>query len=238
MIASTLLRNAGTAVSRTIWGRFAACAAASGEREALKGRWGGLDYAALEQRACEIAQALVNTHRVAPGDRVAVALPRDGELVAALLGVLASGAAYVPLDPLYPADRIAFMLGDSGARCVLTRAGVTLPGGVPRVDVDAIPRGPSIEWPSDLAAAEDLAYVIYTSGSTGTPKGVEVTHRSVTALVDWAQDCFSETERAGMLASTSVCFDLSVFELFAPLCTGGCVVLADNVLALSDLPCP
>ncbi|WP_080404096.1 non-ribosomal peptide synthetase [Burkholderia ubonensis] len=237
MTSSTLRSNVEPAVAPTIWGRFTACAAAFADRDAIKGQWGRLGYAALERRACEIAHMLVDVHAVVPGDRVAVALPRDSDLIATLLGVLASGAAYVPLDPLYPAERLAFMLEDCGARLVVTCAEVALPGRVPRVDLDAGLSRHAAGLPTDLAHAEDLAYVIYTSGSTGVPKGVEITHRSVMALIDWAQASFSEAELAGMLASTSVCFDLSVFEVFAPLCTGGCVVLADNVLALPDLPC-
>ncbi len=92
------------------------------------------------------------------------------------------------------------------------------------------------ENPASLATPRDLAYVIYTSGSTGTPKGVAIEHRNVVALLAWARECFSDEELGGVLASTSICFDLSVFELFAPLAWGGKVVLAQNALELSRLP--
>ena len=84
--------------------------------------------------------------------------------------------------------------------------------------------------------ADGLAYVIYTSGSTGRPKGVAIEHRNTVALLHWAREQFSDAELAGVLASTSICFDLSVFELFVPLSWGGCVVLAKNALALPKLP--
>src|SRR5262249_27610687 len=83
--------------------------------------------------------------------------------------------------------------------------------------------------------AENLAYVIYTSGSTGTPKGVAITHRSAVTLMMWAGELFSEEELNGVLASTSICFDLSVFELMVPLTWGGKVVLAENALSLPEI---
>src|SRR5207302_1328112 len=85
------------------------------------------------------------------------------------------------------------------------------------------------------AKPSDLAYVIYTSGSTGRPKGVAIEHRSVVNFIHWARQVFTAEELGGVLASTSICFDLSVFELFVPLCSGGKVVLADNALQLSSL---
>ena len=83
--------------------------------------------------------------------------------------------------------------------------------------------------------AENLAYVIYTSGSTGMPKGVAITHRSAATMLHWAQEVFSAEQLRGVLASTSICFDLSVFEIFVPLCVGGKVILARNALELPQL---
>src|SRR5262249_44811456 len=152
------------------------------------------------------------------------------------LGVLKAGGAYVPLDPAYPAERTAFIVQDSGAPILLTRRGLApaLPRhGSVRVDVDddATARA-SVEDPKAGARPEDLAYVIYTSGSTGRPKGVAIEHRSGAALVAWARTVFTREELAGTLASTSICFDLSVFEIFVTLAAGGTVILADNALAL------
>src|SRR5580658_404037 len=162
-------------------------------------------------------------------------------LVVAVLGVLKAGAAYVPVDPAYPADRVAFMLADAAPVAVLTTgaAGRDLPGGARLVVLDdpavaaavAGLDGGDLDGGPGLA---DPAYVIYTSGSTGRPKGVVVEHRNVTDLVSWVGVQFSAAERSRSLASTSLSFDFSVFEILAPLAWGGCVEVVRNVLALAD----
>jgi amino acid adenylation domain-containing protein len=209
-----------------------------------------LTYRELDERADLLARRL-RSLGVGPESRVGLLLGRDEELVAAILGVLKAGAAYVPLDPRYPRERLAFMLEDSGAAALLTRREL-LPG-LPRtetpvlhLDVDVWGAdsgdgaGSSVR-PSASAARQglgpqNLAYVIYTSGSTGRPKGVAISHASAAALLGWAHRAFSPEELAGVLFSTSVCFDLSVFELFAPLTRGGTVVVAEDALALPTLP--
>ncbi|MFY1594504.1 amino acid adenylation domain-containing protein [Micromonospora sp. WMMD737] len=194
-----------------------------------------LTYGELDAAANRVAALLVD-RGVRPGDRVGVCLPRSPRLVAALLGVLKVGACYVPLDPAYPAARVAFMTEDSGARLVLTVADLAdrfadaaLRLDDPGLDLDARPAArPGL--PGDPS---DLAYVIYTSGSTGRPKGVAVEHRSASVLMHWTRETFTDVELGGVLAATSVCFDLSVFELFGPLCWGGRVVLVRDALALA-----
>ncbi|HXU30093.1 MAG TPA: amino acid adenylation domain-containing protein, partial [Thermoanaerobaculia bacterium] len=175
---------------------------------------------------------------VGPEDRVGVCLRRRPGLVAALLGVLEAGAAYVPLDPAYPEERLRFLLEDAGVRALITerelRPSLAFFSGATALLEDLLVEG---ESPSGVPihpspTAGNLAYLIYTSGSTGRPKGVGIEHRSAVALVRWALAAFSAEELAGVLAATSVCFDLSVFELFAPLAAGGAVVLAENALAL------
>ncbi|MBQ1074990.1 amino acid adenylation domain-containing protein [Micromonospora sp. C31] len=192
-----------------------------------------LTYGELDAAANRLAALLVD-RGVLRGDRVGVCLPRDPRLVVALLAVLKAGACYVPLDPAYPAARVAFMTEDSGARLVLTVAEFAdrfadAALRLDDLDVDArpavrpdVPRDPS-----------DLAYVIYTSGSTGRPKGVAIEHRSASVLMHWIRETFTDVELGGVLAATSVCFDLSVFELFGPLCWGGRVVLVRDALALA-----
>ncbi|HKV12552.1 MAG TPA: amino acid adenylation domain-containing protein, partial [Thermoanaerobaculia bacterium] len=162
---------------------------------------------------------------VGPEVFVGVLLDRSVDLVASLLGILKAGGAYVPLDPAYPRQRIDFMLEDSGARVLLT----------PSV-LAGWRSGTAAPPPPGLAAPGNLAYVIYTSGSTGRPKGVAIEHRSAVAFALWAREVFPAEELSGVLASTSVCFDLSVFELFVPLAWGGRVVLADNALHLASHP--
>ncbi|HYN21699.1 MAG TPA: condensation domain-containing protein, partial [Thermoanaerobaculia bacterium] len=180
-----------------------------------------LTYRELDRRANRLAHRLRRLG-VGPEVRVGVALERSTDLVVALLAILKSGGAYVPLDPAYPQERLALILEDAGCPVVVTRESL--------LDVD-------LEDDGRLAGAAEpgnLAYLIYTSGSTGRPKGVAIEHRSAAALLAWAEREFEDL--SGVLASTSITFDLSVFELFLPLVRGGRVILADNALALPDLP--
>ncbi|MEU4368151.1 amino acid adenylation domain-containing protein [Micromonospora chersina] len=210
----------------------AAQAARTPEAEAVRHGDRTLSYRQLDEAANRLARVLLR-RGVSREDRVGVCLPRTPELVVALLAVLKAGAAYVPLDPAYPPPRVAFMAADSAVRLVLTRA--DLAGRFPDTAV-AVDRLDPVEDATDPAATstpEDLAYVIYTSGSTGRPKGVAIEHRSASVLMHWVRQTFDDAELGGLLAATSVCFDLSVFEIFGPLCWGGRVLLVDDVLALA-----
>ncbi|MGH3678835.1 MAG: amino acid adenylation domain-containing protein, partial [Natronosporangium sp.] len=193
-----------------------------------------ISYRELAARANGIATRL-SAEGISAGSLVGVCLDRDEHLLAALLGVLQTGAAYVPLDPAYPPDRLRFIAADTGLRWVLTtpQTSAAATGAVPLYadQVEPTPTGPTV-----AGKPSDPAYVLYTSGSTGTPKGVVVEHRSVVNLLAWAGQAFDADELAGMLAATSVCFDVSVVELFTPLTTGGTVILAENLLALPSLP--
>jgi len=198
-----------------------------------------LTYRELEERMDRLARRL-RAAGVGPDVLVGLCAERSLDLVVGVLGILAAGGAYVPLDPAYPAERLAVMLEDSGAPVVLAqeRALGRLPASAARVlRIDA-PEGareaaaPVVREP--LPAS--LAYVIYTSGSTGRPKGVAITHASAAALLLWSGEVFSDGDVACVLASTSLSFDLSVFELLVPLTRGGRVVVAANALALPDLP--
>ncbi|MEV7023614.1 amino acid adenylation domain-containing protein [Kitasatospora sp. NPDC093558] len=182
---------------------------------AVRAADGELTYAGLEARANRVANAL-RAHGVGPGDLVGVCLPRTSDLVVVLLGVLKSGAGYVPLDPGYPAERVTFMVEDADASLVLRSL----------EDVPEVPDAPVTGRPEVVGSPDDVAYVIYTSGSTGRPKGVAIEHGQVAAMLSWAGRVFPSEVLARTLAATSVSFDLSVFEIFAPLTTGGSVVLA------------
>ena len=160
-------------------------------------------------------------------------------MVVGMLGILKAGGAYVPLDPSYPADRLAYMLADAQAPVLLTQAGVRglLPayaGHVVTLQWETLLLESSEPLPC-LTGPENLAYVLYTSGSTGQPKGVMIEQESVVAFLHWARSMFSHEDLAGVLAATSICFDLSVFELFVPLSWGGTVVLVENALQLVEL---
>ncbi|HYH82092.1 MAG TPA: amino acid adenylation domain-containing protein, partial [Longimicrobium sp.] len=198
-----------------------------------------LTYRALNERANRLARHLLRLG-VGPEARVAVCQARGPEMIVSLLAVLKAGGAYVPLDPAYPAERLAFTLADSGAAVLLAEASLLgllpVPDGLPVVAVDGAASAEiaaqGAENPAGGASPRNLAYLIYTSGSTGVPKGVAIAHESAVALVSWGAGVYSADELSGVLASTSISFDLSVYELFLPLATGGRVIVVENALAL------
>ncbi|WP_164018189.1 non-ribosomal peptide synthetase [Pyxidicoccus trucidator] len=200
-----------------------------------------LTFAQLEQRATHLAGVLA-VLGVGAETPVGVCLERGIDLVVSLLAILKAGGLYVPLDPAYPRQRLGFILEDSGARLLLTRASLAsvLPEHSARVlcvDSDEVGSGlavPSAALP--VVSSHQLAYLIYTSGSTGRPKAVAIEHRNAVAFLAWARTVFPPEVLTGTLAATSINFDLSVFELFLPLTTGGTVVMAENALALHTLP--
>ena len=194
-------------------------------------------YRELEQAAERLASRL-RDGGAGPEVIVGVWLERSAGLVAALLAILKVGAAYLPLDPRQPRRRLAAMLESARAALVLSSASLAaeLPWSGPLVMVDGDAAAAGSGRPVRRAAPGNLAYVLYTSGSTGTPKGVAVTHRSAVEMVRWAGGVFGPGELSGVLAATSLSFDLSVFELFVPLSWGGTVILARDVLELPELP--
>ncbi|HSK80241.1 MAG TPA: amino acid adenylation domain-containing protein, partial [Thermoanaerobaculia bacterium] len=199
-----------------------------------------LTYAELHDAVEALAREL-RALGVGPEVAVGVCLERSADLVVSLLATLAAGGFYVPLDPAYPAERLAFMLEDSGCAVVVTRTGLLprLPeheAHVIALDAPAKVLGARFIAPPSAPISGNLAYLIYTSGSTGRPKAVAIAHRSAALLVRWARREFSPEELAGVLASTSIAFDLSVFEIFVPLAAGGAVIVAENALALATLP--
>ncbi|MCX5505106.1 amino acid adenylation domain-containing protein [Streptomyces sp. NBC_00053] len=155
---------------------------------------------------------------------IAVCLDRSPELIATLLGILKAGAAFVPLDPDYPTDRITYMVEDANAPLVITSTGLTdrIPEGFPRLLVDTQwPGGPDSD-PEPLASPDDLAYVIYTSGSTGRPKGVALEHRGVVNYLHWCDQNYPVHVPGGIgsVLYSSVTFDLTITALFLPLIQG------------------
>ena len=202
---------------------------------------GELTYGELNCRANQLAHYLRRLG-VGPEVRVCICAERSSRMVVGMLAILKAGGAYVPLDPAYPAERILFTLRDADAPVLLTERRLLdqLPLQTARVvcldsDWERICLE-SAENPRRLVTDENLAYVIYTSGSTGVPKGVAIQHSSAVTLLHWAHETFTAEDLSVVLASTSICFDLSVFELFVPLSMGGKVALAGNFLELNSLP--
>ncbi|MER6444398.1 amino acid adenylation domain-containing protein [Streptomyces venezuelae] len=200
-----------------------------------------LDYAALEERANRLARLLIG-RGAGPESVVGLALPRSADLVVALLGVLKAGAAYLPLDLDYPADRLEFMVEDARPLCVLTTldCAATAPvvDGVETVVLDAPDTLTELadsasDAPADADRTAPLtgghpAYVIYTSGSTGRPKGVVVPHA---ALANFLRMQAHELELAPaqrLVAVTTISFDIAALEIHTPLISGATVVLADR----------
>lgn len=197
-----------------------------------------LTYEELNARANRLARRL-QTLGVGPETLVGICSRRTPEMVVAMLAILKAGGAYVPLDPTYPRERIRFILEDADAPVLLTerKLAAELPSVGARVvyleEIDAREQSAT-----DLAVAvtgSNLAYTIFTSGSTGRPKGVALEHRNAAAFIAWARTVYSRDDLDGVLFSTSICFDLSVFELFVTLASGGKVILAENALHLTSL---
>ncbi|MFQ6313357.1 amino acid adenylation domain-containing protein, partial [Lysobacter capsici] len=203
---------------------------------AVVGEDAQLSYAELNTRANRLARRLI-AHGAGPESIVAIALPRSAELVVALLAVLKAGAAYLPLDTDYPADRLAFMLDDAQPVLLMTRSDIALPAtAVPRwqlddVELQACLRGETGEeahdgqWRGKLASLHP-AYVIYTSGSTGKPKGAPNTHEALVNRLAWMQHAYALRDDDVVLQKTPFSFDVSVWEFFWPLLYGARLVMA------------
>ncbi|MET9696662.1 amino acid adenylation domain-containing protein [Streptomyces sp. NPDC006529] len=189
-----------------------------------------LTYRALDEAANRLAHHLV-AHGAGPGSIVGLCVERGADLVVGLLGIMKAGAAYLPLDPGYPADRLAFMLADSGAAIVVTQTGplAALPPTDARIVdltadralIDALPASA----PDVVLHPADLAYVIYTSGSTGTPKGVLVPHAGIGNLASAEIDRLRVTEDSRVLQFASSSFDGAVMEVLMALPAGATLVL-------------
>jgi amino acid adenylation domain-containing protein len=209
--------------------RIAALAAIHPEAIALSYDDARINYGELDRLAARMARVL-QTRAVGPGDRIGVCLERSLALVPTLLAVWKAGATYVPLDPAYPADRLAYTLTDAAPSLVITQDAATtfetpvavlpiqellaLAANIDEPDLPPFPRSPG-----------DAAYIIYTSGSTGRPKGVVVPHRNVTALIDATRDDMALSSKDVWTLFHSSAFDFSVWEIWGCLATGGKLVV-------------
>ncbi len=195
-----------------------------------------LTYQALNQQAEQLADILVAKGAKAEV-MIGLCLNRTPRLIVAMLAIIKTGAAYVPLDSAYPSNRLENTLEDAEVLLLLTEsellaAHVSL-NSIPYLLLDQPWATVDQQERSHLGSA-NLAYLLYTSGSTGRPKGVAITHASAVAMVQWAQQVYSAEQLSRVLAGTSVCFDLSVFEIFLTLSQGGTIVLLANVIELAE----
>ncbi|MEW2446436.1 amino acid adenylation domain-containing protein [Streptomyces parvulus] len=199
-------------------------------------------YRRLLTETDRVAGAL-RTAGIAAGDRVAVMAERGARLVAALLGVMTAGAAYIPLDPKLPEERLAYMAEDARARLLLGERtlGADRPAGLPVLLLDdlaagvtgtaARPGGDGTRTEPAAPTPSDLAYILYTSGSTGRPKGVAIAHRALVNLLLSMRENTGFSASDSLLAVTTVSFDIAGLELFMPLLAGGRVVVCDSETA-------
>ncbi|HKX29004.1 MAG TPA: amino acid adenylation domain-containing protein, partial [Blastocatellia bacterium] len=228
----------GALANRTIVTLFEEQAELGPERVAVVSGSRTLTYRELNERANRIAWGLGVKDRPGPDRLVAVLLRPSDWMIATLLGILKAGAAYVPLDPSYPAERLRFMLQDCGARVLITEeaclelarqaaTSAELPApGVQILNVRGIEGRTSN--PPRAARPDHAAYVIYTSGSTGRPKGCVVTHRNVAQLMKNDRHYFDFNEHDVWIVAHSFCFDFSVWEMYGALLYGGRVVVPDR----------
>ncbi|MGH3992313.1 MAG: amino acid adenylation domain-containing protein, partial [Pseudonocardiaceae bacterium] len=221
-------------------GRFAEQVALRGAQPAVISPRRTLSYTDLDRHANHIA-AQLRQRTVRPNTLVAVCMEKGWEQVAAVLGILRAGAAYLPLDPELPTSRLLYLLANGQVEHVLTQPWVDQrlcwPDGVQRIVVDgSLPEagGDDVEFPhsrrhdgTSSPSQTDLAYVIFTSGSTGQPKGVMIDHRGALNTVLDINRRFGVGPQDRVLALSALSFDLSVYDVFGPLSAGGAIVLPD-----------
>jgi amino acid adenylation domain-containing protein len=193
-----------------------------------------LTYAGLEERSRAWTACLLE-RGVRPGQLIGIAFERTADMICAMLGILRAGCAYVPLDPAYPSSHLALIIEDTRMACIAASKKLRLPlDSSLLVHCGVMPASSPAGHVDQDVPPSATAYVIYTSGSSGRPKGVRILHRNVVNLVFWAQSRYSREELACTLAGTSICFDLSVFEIFVSLAAGGSIFLLRDTLALAD----
>ncbi len=207
---------------------FAAQVQRTPDATAIIRRGEAISYAELDRRSNGFAHALIDAG-LGQSARVAIAMPRSIDLVAAMIGAMKAGSVYVPIDIAQPEDRTAFMLKDSGSRSLITSDPSFAPQGFEGVLVDPSTIDEREEAPPVPTRPDDPAYIFYTSGSTGKPKGVLLGHNASFYIAGSIRH-FRDGELDRVAAVTSISFDPSVFEIFAPLACGGAIVLKDDAL--------
>ena len=199
---------------------------AFGDQVALSSKDGEMTYRALNEASNKLANYLITHYKIKAEDRVGIIIDRSFDMIIAILAVMKSGAAYLPIDSSYPKGRRRAILEDAGIEILLTQSDYLFDsdfdGPIYALDLQLHNLTTSNEWPAVLPSAESLAYVLYTSGSTGKPKGCCLTHRNLHHYLSWASNYyFQGMEEVNFGLFTSISFDLTITSLFCPLLTGG-----------------
>ncbi|MEU7580443.1 non-ribosomal peptide synthetase [Streptomyces sp. NPDC041068] len=221
-------------MTETLHSEFIEQAVKNPDATAVYSDAGVLTYGELDERSRVLAERLV-ADGAGPGVPVGICVERTPDLLVGILATLRAGSCYVPLDPNYPAERLTFMVRDSGTRLLLTTPAsrANCPAGPTVVVLDESVRTEPGEQPVPVVPG-DTAYIIYTSGSTGRPKGVAIHHSGCVAMLSEMDRLFEGCDLSGVSAASSVCFDMSVMEIFAALCRGGAVVLVESAVHLPE----
>lgn len=220
----------------TLWDLFIKQVNQTPDNPAVISSQGVLTYEQLYQKSSAIACQLQGLG-AKPNQLIAVFMEKGWEQIIAVMGIMGSGAAYVPIDPNLPQERIDYLLEDSQVDIILTQSWLMIPPCPPLsrgegnsrtiIEVDTLTPSPVSSASSAPSAPQDLAYVIYTSGTTGLPKGVMIPHRNVVNVVTYTNQRFGVNECDRLLALTSLNHDLSVYDIFGPLSVGAAIVLPD-----------
>ncbi len=212
----------------TLYSLFAEQVQVRGNEVAVIAESRSLTYNELYKLSTQLGRKLQQLG-AAPNQLVGIIMEKGWEQIVAVFGVFAAGAAYVPINPKEPKERLQYLLENSEAEIVLTQSGLTdiaLPNNIKRLDVDTFSPSPTDIFPSPVTTnPDDLAYVIYTSGSTGLPKGVMITHRNVVNVVVNTNQRFQVGVNDKILAVTALNHDLSVYDIFGLLAAGGAIVM-------------
>nr|WP_145487370.1 MULTISPECIES: non-ribosomal peptide synthetase [Streptomyces] len=223
-------------MTQTLHTRFIEQAGKTPDATAVHSDTEVLTYRELDERSRELAERLA-AEGAGPGVPVGVCVERTPGLLVAILAVLRAGSCYVPLDPRYPAERLDFMVRDSGTNLLLTTPASreNCPAGPTLVVLDGAvttePGGKPVP-----VVPDDTAYVIYTSGSTGKPKGVAIRHSGCAAMLSAWDRVLGDRDLGGVCAASSICFDMSVMEIFPALSLGGALVLVESTVHLPESP--
>jgi amino acid adenylation domain-containing protein len=207
-----------------------------GTATALMGTDGQLTYAQLQQRSGQVARQLQPLLAANPTHFVGLLLGRSATMVTAIMGIVQAGGAYVPIDITYPLSRVSYIVEDAELQLLVVDdvGRAMVPDGFAGkvVHINELMQGGAAAIDTTVDRRQQTAYLIYTSGSTGQPKGVEITHQNATAFLQWCTDAFAQTGYETLYATTSYCFDLSVFEFFVPLLQGKAIRVLSSALEI------